>query len=189
MGFILFIVLILGIVIIYAHQAEGNGEIRRQSYEKESCQKESVEYVERYSFKCLGGFKDMGACESCFIDLFDDRLKIKLYKKSSSGSILGSKEVEVKLTDITNLELQNESQIIERVSLGKMVVFGLLSLGMKGKEVEIKRELLVVTFNYQNEVVNLVLEDALKGSNSTFKFAKEANELRDFQAFMKSRNL
>ena len=172
----MFIFILLAIIILYIWVFTSAEDTIAN--EKEKYRKEGLEYVGISSFECLGGFKDMGACKDCFIDLFEDRLRIKLYKKNQGGGILGSKEVEIMMKDIIDISLENERTISERISLGNLVVFGFLALGMK--QVEINRELLVLSFKYENDIVNLVL-DKTKYGNELFSFVQQVNSLRNSQ--------
>lgn len=143
----------------------------------EEFKEEGLEFLASYVFRCLGGFKDMGACEECYICVCRDRLRITLIKKEN-GVTLGSKVADVLISDITDIALENERSIVEKVSLGKLMVFGLLSFGMQGKQKEVNRELLVLTFNYNNEEVSLILTEYYKNTNTKFNFLQYVNSLR-----------
>lgn len=179
MKVIIFTIIVIGIPLFFLDKWSSKKIEKDRRNKIEEYKKEGLEYIGLYSFKCLGGFKDIGACKNCFINLFKDRIRIKLYKEGANGEFLGSKEVEVMIDDIVDTTLENESKIIEKVSLGKMAVFGLLSLGMQGKEKEIQRELLILSIKHEDNIVNLVLTDSEKNSNATFKFLQEVNSLKN----------
>lgn len=176
MGFIVVVLLIcIGFYCLFIKTKSDNE--KRAKELTEEFKAEGLEFLADYIFKCLGGFKDMGACEECYICVCRDRLRITLIKKEN-GVTLGSKVADVLMSDITDIALENERSIVEKVSLGKLMVFGLLSFGMKGKQKELNRELLVLTFNYNNEEVSLILTDYYKNTNTKFNFLQYVNSLR-----------
>lgn len=105
-------------------------------------------------------------------------MTINLYKESSSGSILASKVVVIKMSDILSAELQTETQISEQISLGKLITFGLLSFAMKKNPNEIIREYLVINMKYEDKEISLILKptkDDQYNLEQQFRFLREVN--------------
>lgn len=169
---ILFFFIIIGIYIYITNYLDS-----AKNKEKLNAKDQHINSTHKFSFICHGGLKDMGFCKSCFIELFKDRIIIKLYKEDNIGSIIGSKSLEVMLTNIIDLSLQTEKEIKEKVSLGKILVFGFLSLAMDKKSYTINKEFLVLTFNNNDEKVNLILESKYNDLD-TFKLLTEINEYK-----------
>lgn len=170
---IFFILFITWVVTVEAPKIEEQRKETREIYRKQG-----LEYIDLFSFECIGGFSDIGACKKCYIDLFEEQMHIKLYKESSSGSILGSKEVVIKMSDILSAELQTETQISEQISLGKLITFGLLSFAMKKKQTEITREYLVINMKYEDKEISLILKptkDDQYNLEQQFRFLRETN--------------
>lgn len=149
----IFVLFITWCIVVDAPRME-----REEKKKIEDYRKQGLEYIGLFSFECIGGFKDIGACKDCYIDLFEEKINITLYKKNQSGTVLGSKIVDIKMSDILSAELQTETQISEQISLGKLITFGILSFGMKKKQNEIIREYLLINMNYNNEKVSLILK-------------------------------
>lgn len=81
--------------------------------------------------------------------------KVNLTLKSDRLSLVGLKTIFKK--DILGAEIQSEQQIVNNVSLGKIVTFGLLSLGMQNAKTIVKNYV-IVRFLEGNEERNMILE-------------------------------
>ncbi|MBP3929414.1 MAG: hypothetical protein J6D47_07615 [Peptostreptococcaceae bacterium] len=170
---ILFILFIIWMIKVDLPRME-----KQQQETKEIYRKQGLEYIGLFSFECIGGFSDIGACKNCYIDLFEEKMTINLYKESSSGSILASKVVVIKMSDILSAELQTETQISEQISLGKLITFGLLSFAMKKNPNEIIREYLVINMKYEDKEISLILKptkDDQYNLEQQFRFLREVN--------------
>ena len=80
-----------------------------------------------------GGFRTVSGCNRCDIYCYKDKTKIgfKLYKDSQ-----GVQEVikTIPVNIIKGCEIVNTQQVQEKIALGKMLVFGLPALAMKGNK-------------------------------------------------------
>ena len=90
--------------------------------------KDGVTYTEGVDY--MGGFKDFGRADDCVIKVRKDGINFILnnYKYNEYDN----KVVEYK--SIKSVEIESETSIKERVSIGKLVFFGVFAFGMKGKE-------------------------------------------------------
>lgn len=90
--------------------------------------------------KYLGGFSERSA-------ILDRFVHVKLYADKLVVDLTSAyKEIkEIPLQDIIDVESSTDEQISNDISLGRLIVFGWLAVGMKKKTTEIKR-CAVITF-------------------------------------------
>lgn len=81
-------------------------------------------------FEYLGGFRDVSAPKK-FDLIFKENEMIFNFINTSTSKI-------IQRGDINDIEIMTQSQIKNEISLGKLLVFGILAFGMKKEEEEIK---------------------------------------------------
>ncbi|GCD10446.1 hypothetical protein [Clostridium tagluense] len=79
---------------------------------------------------------------------------------------------EINKSNLINAEIMSEHQITQRISLGKMIVFGVFSLAMK-KDKIVHINYLVVTYNQDGEERQLIL-------NPTVNLKSSVDFLREY---------
>lgn len=117
----------------------------------------------------VGGFKDIGICRHTYLDLMEDRI-IVTFKDDSKGI---KEKKQIKYSDVLDVSIQTETQIKEKVSLGKILVFGVLSFGMKGNQSTISQEYLVMKVKYNNEDLDLIFS-----VGNAYQAVKNINEYK-----------
>lgn len=112
---------------------------------KDNYRKIGLEYLETYNnVAYYGGFKDIQAKENNKVLVFKDRIQI--FNK------------DIMFSNINDCSIQSESQLVERVSMGKLLCFGVLAFGMNGKVKNINKNYVVIRCNYKKSDIDLVLD-------------------------------
>lgn len=105
----------------------------------------------------MGGFDDVigSIYKDCHVYVFDDILRFRLTKMGGFDDDI-FKDIYYK--DVIGAKIVSEKYISEQVSMGKFICFGLLSLGMKKNSTSKVNEYLVITINYNDEEISIVLD-------------------------------
>ena len=112
---------------------------------KNNYRKIGLEYLETYNnVSYFGGFKDVQAKENNKVIVFKDRIQI--FNK------------DILFSNINDCSIQSESQLVERVSMGKLLCFGVLAFGMNGKVKNVNKNYVVIRCNYKKSDIDLVLD-------------------------------
>lgn len=90
--------------------------------------------------KYITGFKDLSACDVTDITLTNEDIEIN-FKDAKTRFI--------KAEDVKDIYINSEYELKEKVSAGKIMVFGLMGLGMTSKKEEIKKYM-IIECNYDN---------------------------------------
>ncbi|WP_346938185.1 hypothetical protein [uncultured Clostridium sp.] len=141
-------------------------ELREDEYEDEGLEYEGIKYFGNF----IGGFKDIGYCEFLRVDFFKDRIGIEI--KDLKKDIKENRYI--KLNDVLDVKIQTETQIKESVSIGKLLVFGILSFGMKGNEKTLIDEYVVMKVVYNNDELNLIFK-----MSDSYNFIKDINRFKE----------
>ena len=158
----LFVFLILGL-IIWGALTSKPAQLRK----KEHYESIGLNFITDYdNIDYYGGFKDWGCKKDIKLIVFDGYFRL-------DSDYSGSKIIEFK--DIKDCRIQTEKQLSERVSMGKLLCFGVLAFGMKGKQKELSKDYVLVRCNYENEDIDLVLD--LHSNNE--RFVRYINTLAD----------
>lgn len=152
MSWIIGFILILAFLIVSGKITCDNEDKKRSEYYKS----QGLVHIKTFIPKFLGGFNDVGACEICMFDLFKDRIVIKL--SGGKGSNIFNKTKTIMIDNILSVKVQTESEIKEKVSLGKLVCFGVLAFGMDGNKKTISDDYVVMKARHNDEEVNLVFQ-------------------------------
>ena len=154
MGFILVFGLIFGGIYLFAISPESEKDKEyfvdlHNNIKKTYKEKENLNYLESLSsIKYLGGFKDIGKKEGISILLFDDRIRFEfsdeLYRDVLKNNIL-------------NCHIENKTQIINQISMGKILCLGVFALGGNNSK-EINKEYLVIDCDFKKDNISIVLE-------------------------------
>lgn len=112
----------------------------------------------------MGGFDDVigSTYKKCHIYVFNDILRFRLTKIGGFDEDI-FKDIPYK--DVVSVKIVSEKYISEQLSLGKLVCFGLLSLGMKKNSKSKVDEYLVITIKYNNEDISIVLDREFNKEN------------------------
>ncbi|MBN1075971.1 hypothetical protein DVV91_16745 [Clostridium botulinum] len=103
-------------------------------------------------FKYIGGIKNIS---------INSNVTIKLFKEGISFTYLSGTERRnymIHSNEIEDISIQTQQSIQEKVSVGKLLVFGILAFGLKGKQKELNKEYLVLNVNKNNENFNVILD-------------------------------
>ncbi|OSA91031.1 UNVERIFIED_ORG: hypothetical protein B2H93_14840 [Clostridium botulinum] len=95
--------------------------------------------------KYIGGIGTISINNNINIDILKEGL-LFLYKDYGTLSIVDTEtnKLLIKWSDVTNIYIETQRSIQERVNLGKLFVFGILAFGMKGKQKELNKEYVVL---------------------------------------------
>lgn len=132
---ILFLISFIGL-IIWVNVKESNR------------QKEQGIVYAAVNVRYIGGFKEISGGKQVNFDLTHSQVKIVFSPQQIKS---------INISDIIDVECSTEDSITREVSLGRMLVFGALSFGMK-KEKHTVRRFLVIKFMQDNTERSLVLE-------------------------------
>lgn len=117
------------------------------NYFIEKYKKMGKKYIKGYPFiKYVGGFKDISSSEVS-LAVLDSELEIKFENKNITRYI--------KKEDINDIYVSNKTEIQNNVSMGKILAFGALSLGMDNTKEETKGYI-IVNCNYEGDNLTLI---------------------------------
>ncbi|WP_114651593.1 hypothetical protein [Clostridium perfringens] len=121
-------------------------EKRRQNYKE----KEGLEYLKtEYGIKYLGGFKDLGKKDDDItLLLFKDRIRFEFTKDSYR---------DIMRKDILDFKIQNETQIRQQISMGKIILLGAFALAGNNTK-EVNKEFALLDCYYEGDRISIVLE-------------------------------
>lgn len=119
--------------------------------------KTTAPYKERYDdVSYYGGFEGIGYQKKVDVLIYSDKI---IVKKDLDW------HKEILLSDIEDCTIQTETQLKERVSMGKLLCFGVFAFGMKGKQQAIAQDYTVVRFKDGDKVSDLVLYNSSNNLN------------------------
>ena len=113
----------------------------------------------------IAGLPDKLSGKDCYITLFENYIEFFFAEDKSTHKMY--------MQDIKDVRIVSESEIREKVGLGKLIVFGVFALAMKNKKEEY-RNLLQIEHNYKGERVTSVYN-----INYEPNLSKIVNILRD----------
>lgn len=123
--------------------------------EQEEQQKINLASENPYLIKTKGvyqtGLPDILPETSCEIRIHKKTLEIDLYKNGQS-----IKDIKAPINKVYNAKIATEEYIREKIHLGKLVAFGIFSLGMKKKKIKEISNYLEITFRYDGEKVSAI---------------------------------
>lgn len=124
----------------------GNIMKEKEESKKTSEYKEKgLTYVKEYTgVNYCGGFGDIEPKKYNDVILLKDRIQI--FRK------------DILIKNIQDCSIQTETQLAERVSMGKLLCFGVFAFGMKGKTKSISKNYVVIRCNHRNKDIDLVLD-------------------------------
>ena len=165
---VVFIVIGIGIFLfIYYFTNTNNSTKLNEDIREYEYFEQGLIYIDEYKYvSYFGGFKDKGKSDDIKVIVFENKIDFKF-------SYDDTREIFIK--DIHDCRIQTEKQLSERVSMGKLLCFGVLAFGMKGKQKELSKDYVVVRYNYENEDIDLVLD--LHYGNE--EFVREINNLME----------
>ncbi|MDK0621631.1 hypothetical protein P5E90_12385 [Clostridium perfringens] len=169
------LIVIVGIVFIVKWMKKSNKDTerllleidkkRKQNYKE----KEGLEYLKtEYGIKYLGGFKDLGKKDNDItIVFFKDRIRLTFdnnnYRDIMQKSILGCK-------------IQNQTQIRQQISMGKIVLLGVFALAGNNTK-EINKEFALLDCYYEGDRISIVLD--IDFQLSLEQFVRDINRLKN----------
>lgn len=110
--------------------------------------------------KYLGGIKDISIKNNMDYIITKEGL-LFLYSEIDQIPVINSKYTKHKLIgwdNIKDISLQTEQSIKEKVSLGKLVCFGIFAFAMSGKEKISTKEYIIINVNDSKGEYNICLE-------------------------------
>jgi hypothetical protein len=144
MVWIIVIVCVLGICI-YIGLSTGK-ELEEQSRNKFS--KQGYHFVDYCGAEYKGGIKDISINNSVSIDILEEGLNF--------SSTVGDKLI--LFEKVKDISLQNKQYIENQVSLGKLLVFGVLAFGMNKNKKQINDEYIVIKVSDEDGEYNILLQ-------------------------------
>lgn len=147
----MWVLIIVGVVAFFAW-AFFNNSIEEWGNEydmqqKEKYKKQGKEYIDSYCrIKYVCGFKDISR-SIVSLELLGDEIIIEFEDKNTTRII--------KKQDIKDIYLNTETEIQNNISVGKILAFGALSLGMDNSKTEI-HDYIVIECNYGGDDLTLV---------------------------------
>lgn len=144
----LFIVIMIFVIVCFIQFYIFKSDIKDWQKKKKIYNDKGLDFIDYYWIKLYSGFREYGVKDTVQLTLFKDRLIFKI----------DGDEKEVLFKDIQDYRIQTESQLIEKASLMKVACFGVLGLGMKGKEKEVNKEYVYIKAIYKGEVINIIFD-------------------------------
>ena len=155
MGVIGIILLVLYLLIKICEMWEKDQGIKPKSYTNiKSKESDLMITTYRYEYNCmyLGGFKNIAGGKSSTLRFNPNYLHI----------IFSGEKINITKENIKSMEIITNQQLSQEVSLGKLIIFGLLAFAMRDTKTQVKNFLLIKC-TYVNEDINLLFE--LKASD------------------------
>lgn len=136
---------------------------------KKEKEKKRNPIIEEIKVKYYGGFKDLCGKGSCIIIQEIDKIRFLIIK--DEGGVV---KRNYSYDNIKSCSIMTESQIQEQVSLGKLLFFGALAFGMKGKQKEITNEYIVLEILEGEQLSSVILQYEL-GNQYLYDMFRFAN--------------
>lgn len=131
-GALLLALIVIGVLLVWLGDEQKKDHVERDIL------------YEDFNVKYLGGLPNKEGGKKVTLTIKSDRVFLAGLKTIFKAEILGA-------------EIQSEQQIVNNISLGKIVAFGLLSLGMQNTKTIVKNYV-VIRFLEGNEERNIILE-------------------------------
>ena len=131
-----------------------NKEIDEVDISKRKDYKEQLD-LNYKSFLCCGKVYGFDDNDIRCLDVFEDRIRF-VFKETKVGDLKNGEWIN--RSDIKNIRLMNDIQIHEESNLGKMMVFGLLSLGMKKNTKEVNSRSIVFTVSEHSMEYSVIIK-------------------------------
>lgn len=169
------LIVIVGIVLIVKWMKKSNKDTerllleidkkRKQNYKE----KEGLEYLKtECGIKYLGGFKDVGKKDNdLIVDFFKDRIRL---------TFDNNKYRDIMQKDILGCKIQNETQIRQQISMGKIVLLGVFALAGNNTK-EINKEFALLDCYYEGDRISIVLD--IDFQPSLEQFVRDINRLKN----------
>lgn len=161
--FIIGIIIISILYSIYEYKKEPGNKIEKEL--RERYLQYGYHYIESLNVKYMGGIPNISVNSKNSFEITKEGLLI-LTATNSTPYLGGSKETLVPWGSIKNVSFQNEKSIQQQVSLGKLLVFGVLAFGMEGKEKSINNEYLVLEVEDKKNY-SIILQPKDRQNNQT----------------------
>lgn len=165
---ILVIGLIIGVIIIISKE-KNNQEIINKDLNKKGYNKVTNLII----FKYIGGIKTISSSNNVQIKLLKEGICFS-YKKEDVEETYNNI---IKFENIEDVYLDTQQSIQERVSLGKLICFGVLAFGLKGKQIQNTKEFIVLEVSENNKNYNIILDckNIQQGLDTILKLKNENN--------------
>lgn len=187
MAFVLVWLLIFGGIYLFKMPSESEKKKKSfiDSYNSEKKyykEKENLSYLKTlYSIKYLGGFRDIGKKDKIYMVLFKDRIRFEFTNELHR---------DIFKNDISNCRIENKTQIINQISVGKILCLGIFALGGNNTK-EVDKEYLVIDCDFKKDNISIVLEfeDQLSLEKASFYInsliSNENVKEEDFNPYLK----
>lgn len=134
-AFVVFLFFYVGIIL--------DGRNMRKNFLK--YKEQGLRFIKEYnSVKYYGGIKGFDIEHTGKVIIFSDRVRIL------NNTIY--------LEDVESCKVQTERQITEGVSMGKLLFFGVLAFGMKGKQKELSKKYIVLRYKCLDEMRDVIMD-------------------------------
>lgn len=146
----MFLMIILGIIlVIFILYYNSNSDKKEMTKEKISIfSKLGFNYIETINVLYKGGIKNISSNTTTSFNLLQEGI----------GVISETQVKIIPFDDIVDMSLQNNQYIQSQISLGKLIVFGALALGMKGTNHSINDEYIVLKIHDEDEEYSVLLQ-------------------------------
>lgn len=173
MVFIIAIVIVIGIILILGSFAPTHEEFHDDMC-KRWMELEGLEYEDETFCKYFGGFKTVTGKDMCRMIKFKDRIRFQFAEKDSDRY---EDNKDISKDRIKSYEIISEKELQEKISLGKVICFGVLALAMKNKEVVMNEYVKVDIEDNDGSIISVILKDKFTdGNNTTMKFLETVVE-------------
>lgn len=141
--------------------------------------KEGLDYLKsEYGIKYLGGFKDIGRKDKDITLLFfKDRIRFE-FDNNNYRDIMQK--------NIIDCRIQNETQIRQQISMGKIVLLGVFALAGNNSK-EINKEYMLLECYYEGDKISILLgidyQQALEQVVRDINRLKKLNENTNLEEF------
>ena len=122
---------------------------KQKEAQKEIDRKRGYNLIESYIVDYIGGFKSLEPQKSVQLEICSDRVRLNTNKVQN-----------ILYKNIVDVSIKTEQEIKERVSLGKLICFGVLAFAMKGKEEVLSKSYLMITVKDREDYLGILLDSS-----------------------------
>lgn len=150
MGWIIIIVVFI-FILFMSGESTKEFEAKQKDLERRS----GIKVIQTFDVNYIGGFKNISKCNKCVLEVCNDRLKV--ITMNTSGDIFSIPN-NILMDYIQNVEIKTETEIKEKVSLGKLMFFGILAFGMNGKESTVIKNYITIEVKDSRDEFIIILD-------------------------------
>ena len=145
------LIVVIGFILLVVYLGKDAEKIEKQQlkYQEELDRKRGYKLVSTHKVDYIGGFKSLEPQKSVQLEICSDRIRLNTNKIQN-----------ILYKNIVDVSIKTEQEIKERVSLGKLICFGVLAFAMKGTEEVLSKSYLMITVKDREDYLGILLDSS-----------------------------